>query len=287
MDDKAKENWGSAGPYALYVGRWSRKIAVEFLDWIGVPQKSAWADVGCGTGALTQCILDRCDSRSIAAIDKADGFVATARQTITDPRVMFGTGDATKLPWENRAFDAVVSALVLNFVPDSKKMLSEMARVTKRGGKVAAYVWDYAGGMEMMRRFWDAAIAISPGDSKLDQAERFPICQPEPLTALFIDNGLQAVSVRSIEIPTIFKNFDDYWVPFLGKQGAAPTYLASVTDEIEKKFERVWKAVCPDQRTEQFHYEQGPGPSKGCANEKWCGRSNWMSSNRRLKPMLL
>ena len=77
LEDKAKENWGSAGPYELYVGRWSRKIAVEFLDWIGVPQKSAWADVGCGTGALTQCILDWCDPRSVAAID---------RQTVSSPK---------------------------------------------------------------------------------------------------------------------------------------------------------------------------------------------------------
>ena len=235
MDDKAKENWGSAGPYELYVGRWSRKIAVEFLDWIGVPQKSAWADVGCGTGALTQCILDRCDPHSISAIDKADGFIAKARQTIADPRVTFGTGDATELLWENREFDATVSGLVLNFVPDSRRMTSEMVRVTKPGGKVAAYVWDYAGGMEMMRHFWDAAIVVSPEDSKLDQAERFPICQPEPLKALFTDLELKAVSARSIEIPTVFKNFDDYWIPFLGKQGAAPTYLASVSDEIVEK----------------------------------------------------
>jgi len=92
MVEKAKENWGSGRPYELYVGRWSRKVAIEFVEWISVPARSAWADVGCGTGALTQCILDRCDPESIAAIDKADGFVATARQTITDSRVTFGTG---------------------------------------------------------------------------------------------------------------------------------------------------------------------------------------------------
>ena len=81
---------------------------------------------------------------------------------------------------------------------------------------------------------WDAAIAVSP-DSKLDQAERFPICQPEPLEALFTDTGLKAVWSRSIEVPTVFKNFDDYWIPFLGKQGSAPTYLASVNEEIREK----------------------------------------------------
>ena len=235
MTQMSKENWGAGDPYELYVGRWSRNVAVEFLEWICVPARAAWADVGCGTGALTQCLLAQCDPRSIVGIDKAEGFIATARQSIADSRVTFGTGEAGKLPWENDTFDAAVSGLVLNFVPDPRKMLSEMTRVTRPGGKVAAYVWDYAGGMEMMRHFWDAAIAVSPDDSKLDQAERFPNCQPEPLEALFTDTGLKAVSSRSIEIPTVFKNFDDYWIPFVGKQGAAPTYLASVNEEIREK----------------------------------------------------
>ena len=100
MNEKAKENWGSADPYEFYVGRWSRKVAIEFLNWISVPAKSAWADIGCGTGALTYCILAQCNPQSIAAIDKADGFVATARQTIADSRVTFGTADAARLPWE-------------------------------------------------------------------------------------------------------------------------------------------------------------------------------------------
>jgi trans-aconitate methyltransferase len=242
MDDRAKENWGSGGPYELYVGRWSRRIAVEFLHWISVPVGYAWADVGCGTGALTQCILDRCDPESIAAIDKAHGFVATAQRTITDSRVTFATGDAAKLRWENQMFDAAVSGLVLNFVPDAQAMLSEMVRVTRPGGKIAAYVWDYAGGMEMMRHFWDVAIEVNPEDSKLDQAERFPICQPEPLNALFNENGLKEVSCRAIDIPTVFKNFDDYWLPFLGKQGAAPTYLASVDDTTRENIRMRLKA---------------------------------------------
>jgi SAM-dependent methyltransferase len=235
MTEMSKENWGAGDLYELYVGRWSRKVAVEFLDWICVPARAAWADVGCGTGALTQCILARSDPRCIAGIEKAEGFIATARQAVADSRLTFDTGDAAKLPWENDTFDAAVSGLVLNFVPDPRKMLSEMVRVTRSGGKVAAYVWDYAGGMEMMGHFWNAAIAVSPNDSKLDQAERFPMCQPEPLEALFTETGLNAVSSRAIEFPSVFKNFDDYWLPFLGKQGAAPTYLASVNEEIREK----------------------------------------------------
>jgi SAM-dependent methyltransferase len=235
MDERSKENWGSAGPYERYVGRWSRKVASEFLLWVSVPEGAAWADVGCGTGGLSECILDHCQPKSIAGVDRADGFVFAARQHITDPRVTFGIADATALPWINDTFDATMSGLVLNFVPDHCAMATEMTRVTRSGGKVAAYVWDYGRGMEMMRHFWDAAIAVSPNDSKLDQAERFPICQPEPLEALFRDIGLRAVSCRAIDIPTVFRNFDDYWIPFLGKQGAAPTYLAGVDDVTRDK----------------------------------------------------
>jgi ubiquinone/menaquinone biosynthesis C-methylase UbiE len=167
MDEKPKENWGSAAPYERYVGRWSRKVAREFLGWISVPVGGAWADVGCGMRVLAECILAQCEPKSVAGIDKAEGYVSAARQNITDPRATFRSADVTALPWDDDTFDATVAGLVLNFVPDHTAMASEMTRITKPGGKVAAYVWDYGRGMEMMRHFWDAAIAISPEDSTL------------------------------------------------------------------------------------------------------------------------
>ena len=242
MDEKPKENWGLADPYERYGGRWSRKVAAEFVHWISLPAGSEWADIGCGTGALVECILARCEPKSIAAVDRAEGFVSAARRNVTDPRASFDTADATALPWNNASFGVAVSGLVLNFVSDQKAMASEMARVTKPGGKVALYVWDYGRGMEMMRHFWDAAIMVSPNDSKLDQAERFPICQPEPLEALFRDIGLSSVSCRAIDIPTVFQDFEDYWNPFLGKQGAAPTYLASVDDATRERIRALLKS---------------------------------------------
>jgi hypothetical protein len=135
-----------------------------------------------------------------------------------------------------------VSGLVLNFVSDADAMAREMARVTRPGGTVAAYVWDYAGGMQMMRHFWDVAVELNPNDSALDQAERFPLCQPEPLEALFQRAGLTSVSTRPIEISTVFRNFDDYWIPFLGKQGAAPTYLASLNENARDRIRDALKA---------------------------------------------
>jgi hypothetical protein len=128
-----------------------------------------------------------------------------------------------------------VSGLVLNFVQDPDAMTREMIRVTKPGGWVAMYVWDYADGMQMIRHLWDAAIAVSPNDAKLDQAERFPLCQPGPLRALFERNQLKSVSVQALDIPTVFQNFDDYWRPFLGKTGSAPTYLAAVSEDVRER----------------------------------------------------
>lgn len=210
-------------------------MAPELLRWLAPAPHLAWADVGCGTGALAETILATCEPAAIEGVDASEGFVAAARQHLRDPRVRFITGDATRLPWEAGAFDVTVSGLVLNFVKDHDAMAREMARVTKPGGRVAAYVWDYAGGMQMIRYFWDAAVAVSPGDAKLDQADRFPICRPEPLRALFEGAGLRSVQVRPIDVPTVFQDFDDYWTPFLGRQGSAPTYLASVSDETRER----------------------------------------------------
>jgi len=236
------ESWGSGDAYEQYVGRWSRKVAAELLRWLVPAPGLAWADVGCGTGALAETILAACAPAAIEGVDASEGFVAAARQRLRDPRVRFMTGDATRLPWEAGAFDVAVSGLVLNFVRDHEAMARAMVRVTKPGGRVAAYVWDYAGGMQMIRHFWDAAVAVNPDDAKLDQGDRFPICQPEPLRALFEGAGLRSVLVRAIEIPTVFQDFDDYWNPFLGRQGSAPAYLASVSDDAREKIRAHLKA---------------------------------------------
>jgi SAM-dependent methyltransferase len=233
-----QEVWDSSHAYEQYVGRWSRKVASEFLRWLAPAPRLAWADVGCGTGALAAAILEACEPSSVNGIDTSAAFVSQARQRIGDTRARFDVGDAAGLPWESTVCDVAVSGLVLNFVRDHEAVAREMARVTRPGGCVAAYVWDYADGMQMMRRFWDAAIAVSPNDHKLDQAERFPLCAPGPLTALFERTGLKSVTVRAIDIPTVFRGFDDYWAPFLGRTGAAPTYLVSAGHEVRERIRR-------------------------------------------------
>jgi trans-aconitate methyltransferase len=242
MERAPTESWSSASAYEQYVGRWSRRVAMEFLPWLAPEPGRAWADVGCGTGALTATILAHYAPSLVEGVDASDGFIAEARRSVRDPRARFETGDATRLPWHAGSHDVTVSGLVLNFVRDHGAMVREMARVTRGGGTVGAYVWDYAGGMQMMRHFWDAAIAVSPHDSKLDQAERFPVCQPEPLQRLFERAGLHEVAIRAIDIPTRFENFDDYWRPFLGRTGAAPTYLAAQSDDVRERIRRTLAA---------------------------------------------
>ena len=223
--------WAVGHAYEAYVGRWSRRVAVAFLNWLDVPAGRRWLDVGCGTGALTATILAMADPSDVVGMDPAEGFLAEARAHIDDPRATFRTADARSLPLPDRRFDAVVSGLALNFVPDPPRAAVELARVTRSGGMAAAYVWDYAEGMAMMRYFWDAATALDPGAAALDEGRRFSLCRPEGLRGMWADAGLDEVAVQAIEIPTVFVDFDDYWRPFLGGQGPAPRYAMSQTEE--------------------------------------------------------
>jgi SAM-dependent methyltransferase len=215
----------------MYVGRWSRRVAEAFLPWLDVPAGRYWLDVGCGTGALTATVLAVADPARLVGVDTSEGFLASARARIVDTRSTFRIGDARSLPLPDRRFDAVISGLALNFVPDPHRAVTEFARVATSGGVAAAYVWDYAEGMAMMRYFWDAAATLDPAAAELDEARRFPLCRPERLRALWTDAGLDNVTVQAIEVPTVFADFDDYWRPFLGGQGPAPGYVMSLTEE--------------------------------------------------------
>lgn len=222
--------WSSGSAYEPYVGRWSRLVAREFLAWLSIPSSARWLDIGCGTGALTEVILAHASPTEVLGIDPSEGYLQHARDHIRDPRARFQTGDALNLPVASGDHDAVVAGLVLNFVADHRAALSEMVRATSPGGTVAGYVWDYSGQMQLMRYFWDAAVALNPAARTLDEGQRFPICQPEPLRALFHAAGLLQVEVLSIDVPTHFEDFNDYWLPFLGGQFPAPDYAMSLDE---------------------------------------------------------
>ncbi len=239
------DTWARGDSYESYVGRWSRPVARELLGCLRVPDGREWLDVGCGTGALAQTILECAAPAAVVGVDRSERFVADARRRIGDPRARFEVGDAQALPVAGGAFDAVVSGLVLNFVPEPPRMLAEMTRAARAGGTVALYVWDYAGAMEMMRRFWDAATAIDPAAVALDEGVRFPMCAPGRLATLFGDAGLAEVATFAIDVPTVFRDFDDYWSPFLGGQGPAPGYAMSLPEELRDELRERIRADMP------------------------------------------
>ncbi|WP_329003009.1 methyltransferase domain-containing protein [Kribbella sp. NBC_00709] len=215
--------WSSGGIYESYVGRWSRLVAAEFIDWLEQPAGLRWLDVGCGTGALTSTILRTADPSAVLGVDPSDGFVEYARQTVHDERASFDVRSAAELP--DGPFDVVVSGLVLNFVPERVEALRRMREI---GSTVAVYVWDYAGDMQLMRYFFDTMLALRPQDRDQDEGARFSFCTAEGLEGLFREAGYADVRTRAIVVPTVFTSFDDYWQPFLGGTGVAPAYLRSL-----------------------------------------------------------
>ena len=236
--------WAAGDAYEPYVGRWSRLVAREFVAWLGVAGGAAWLDVGCGTGALSQTVLEAADPAAVVGIDPSLGFLAHARARLGGP-ARLAAADARRLPVADARVDAAVSGLVLNFVPDPAAAVAEMARVTRPGGRVAAYVWDYAGRMELIRRFWDAAVALDPAAGELDEGRRFGLCRPEPLARLFRAAGLGAVGGRAIEVPPRVRAFDDYGTPFLGGQGPAPGYALALDEARRAALREALRARLP------------------------------------------
>jgi SAM-dependent methyltransferase len=248
-----KDVWAAGDLYEPYVGRWSRRVAKELLNWLAVPAGKDWLDVGCGTGALIQTIIETENPNSVIGIDPSPGFIEYAKARIASPRARFEVGDAQSLPIDTASLDVAVAGLVLNFVPQPPRAVAEMARVVRPGGIVAAYVWDYAGKMELMRYFWDAAVALDPGVIELDEGRRFPICQPKPLAEMFAQAGLSEVEVRPIDVATDFRDFDDYWSPFLGGQGPAPGYALSLSDERRAALRETIRSKLPSTKDGSLH----------------------------------
>jgi SAM-dependent methyltransferase len=240
-----QDQWSLGDNYERYIGRWSRPVARQFVTWLALQSARHWLDVGCGTGALTQAILEDCAPASVLGIDPSAGFIALARGQVNDARASFQSGTAQALPIASASVDAVVSGLVLNFTPDPAQSLAEMARAARPGGMVAAYVWDYADGMQMLRLFWDAASALDRGALALDEGRRFPICRWEALRALWRECGLAQIECCDIDVPTVFSSFDDFWLPFLGGQGPAPTYCGTLADDARAALRDRLRAMLP------------------------------------------
>jgi trans-aconitate methyltransferase len=238
------DSWSDGDAYELFMGRWSRLVAPRFVRWLELPPDLRWVDVGCGTGALTATVLQLASPAAVLAVDPSDEFVAQARRRVDDPRVEFRVGTAEQVP--AGAGDVAVSGLVLNFVPDPDAAVRAMSAAAPHG-TVAAYVWDYAGRMQLLRTFWDVACALDAAAIDHDEGQQFPLCEPPALADLWTRVGLSTVRTASIEVSTEFEDFDDLWRPFLGGTGTAPAYVATLdTSARERLREAMARMVHPE-----------------------------------------
>jgi SAM-dependent methyltransferase len=224
------DRWAAGSTYEAYMGRWSRRLAPRFVSWLDTPRGMHWLDVGCGTGALAEAICQEADPASVVGCDPATPFIEFARDRSTDPRVTFVTRSVGELPDRRGGYGSTTSMLALNFFPDALAAIREMRSRTSGTGIVSACVWDYGDRMELLRHFWDVAARVDAGARTLDEGTRFPLCRPDRLLRLFQDAGLGAVHCEAIDIETEFDSFGDYWQPFLGGTGPAPSFVASLDD---------------------------------------------------------
>jgi SAM-dependent methyltransferase len=240
-----EDRWGGATAYEAFMGRWSRRLAPLFVDWLGEAAGRRWVDVGCGTGALSAAILAGNEPAAIVAVDPSEDFLTVALANVDDPRVRFKRGSAASIPLEDGWADVVVAGLVLNFVPDIGVALAEMRRVAAPGAVIGAYVWDYGGEMQLIRRLFDAALALDPDAEHHDEGKRFPICAPGGLRSALETAGLRDVVDDPIQIPTVFRDFDDFWTPFLGGVGPAPAYVVSLEEAARVSLRERLRATLP------------------------------------------
>ncbi|OHV77271.1 class I SAM-dependent methyltransferase [Rhizobium sp. LCM 4573] len=224
--------WSAGQNYEQYMGRWSRRIATQFLEWLAPGRDADWIEVGCGTGALTATILARCAPQSILATDPSEAFLSHARAAIGDRRARFEVASTERLPAQDASADVVVSALVLNFVPDRLSALAEMHRVLKPDGLLSFYVWDYpGGGIGFIDAFWKAATEVDPHAAALDEGKQFPFCTRSGLAEICRSAGLRGLSIEPIEFETVFPDFEAFWQPFTLGTGPAPGYCVSLPDD--------------------------------------------------------
>ena len=215
--------------YERFMGRWSRQLAPLLVRFVGIRDADSVLDVGSGTGALSFAIAEAVPSARVIGIDPSAAYVADANARVKSDRIRFQVGDAQSLQLTDAAFDRVASLLVMNFIPDASKALREMVRVTRRGGVIAAAVWDYGEGMQMLRMFWDEAVANDPSIAVRDE-RNMPLCKPGELSAFWSKHGLLQVEERPLEIQLAFSSFDDFWSPFVGGQGPAGAYVARLSE---------------------------------------------------------
>lgn len=217
--------------YDVLMGRWSRRLAVPFVDFVGCVAGESILDVGCGTGCLAFELASRCKPALVQGVDFSGTYVAHATKRNMDPRVKFDIGDACAMAYPDRSFDRVLSLLVLHFVPRADQAIAEMRRVARPGAVVAAAVWDARGGFVANRMFYDTAAVLDP-DANERRARNYtrPMTRPGELADAWRAAGLTDVAETTLSIRMQYASFEDYWVPYSGKDGPQADYVASLDD---------------------------------------------------------
>ncbi len=237
----------SGDGYELQMGRWSRRLAEPFLDFCGCGDGEIVLDAGCGTGALTAAILGRTRTAQISGVDFSAPYVEHARQAIPDARANFSVGDICALAKEDGSFDRVLSLLVLHFVPDPNKAIAELRRVARPGATVGAAVWDARGGFVANRIFFDAAGALyRSGNERRARNFTRPMTRPGELAKAWHANGLTDVRDIMLTIRMEFASFDDYWIPYEGKDGPGAEYMATLDSDEKERLRNAVRAAYLD-----------------------------------------
>jgi len=210
----------SAQAYDRHVGRYTDELAAALAEVAGVEPGQRALDVGCGPGALTRALAAIVGAENVAAVDPSPPYADACRARVPNADVRVGAAEA--LPFDDQAFDVVLSQLVLNFMTDAPAGVGEMRRVARTGATVGACVWDYAGGMTLLRRFWDAALRVDPANaSSHDEGQVMRFCTPPELEALWVDTGLSHVASGELQTSARYADFDTLWEPLA--TGVAPS----------------------------------------------------------------
>lgn len=241
----------SAG-YEHFMGRWSRLLAPGFVAFSDAKDGDRVLDVGTGTGALASALEAAVTSGEIVGIDPSEGFLSYAKTNVKSGRVRFEVGDAQALKFKDATFDQTMALLVMNFIPDHTKAISEMRRVTRPQGVVSACVWDYNAGMEMLRFFWDEVVALDPAMAPKDE-RHMKLSREGQLSELWKKAGLINVQEKPLTIEQAYVSFDDYWGPFTRGAGPGGAYVVSLTDERRQQLEtRMRKRLLGDRADGAF-----------------------------------
>jgi SAM-dependent methyltransferase len=227
MSDGAATFRAPPDAYERYMGLWSRPLAATFADAAGVTAGDRALDVGCGTGALTLELAQRLGAEAVAAVDPAEPSVEACAAALPGADVRLG--GAERLPFADGSFDISLCQLVVNFMTDPRAGVSEMGRVTRPGGSVAACTWDYREGMTMLRVFWDAAVAVDP--SAPDEGKVMPFCTTGELQRLWQDVGFSDVQTDALVVERRYCDFDDFWEPFTYGVGPGGAYCSALGPE--------------------------------------------------------